>query len=121
MTSIYRHCKRHFHKMELQFQFWEPFHLNRMNPRFDLRRLLSHWSHELADAETPLKRERPGLSGPIELFGSPAGWEECEAGGEEKMHRLWSPKVTPAVKAIHAYWIPHRLAQVRRQAGQTTH
>jgi hypothetical protein len=25
--------------MELQFQFWEPFHLNRMNPRFDLRRL----------------------------------------------------------------------------------
>jgi hypothetical protein len=36
----------------LQFQFWEPFHLNRMNPLLDLRRLLSHWSHELADAET---------------------------------------------------------------------
>jgi uncharacterized protein len=69
----------------------------------------------------PLKRERPDLLGPIELFGSPAGWEECEAGGEEKMHRLWLPKVTPAVKAIHAYWIPHRLAQVRRQTGHTTH
>jgi uncharacterized protein len=69
----------------------------------------------------PLKRERPDLLRPIELFGSRAGWVECEAGGEEKMHRLWSPKVTPAIKAIHAYWIPHRLAQVRRQAGQTTH
>jgi len=69
----------------------------------------------------PLKRERPDLLRPIEFFDSPAGWEECEAGGDEKMHRLWSPKVTPAVKAIYAYWIPHRLAQVRRQTGQTTH
>jgi uncharacterized protein len=69
----------------------------------------------------PLKRERPELLKPFELFGSRAGWAECEAGGDEQMHRLWSPKVTSAVKDIHAYWIPHRLAQVRRQAGQTTH
>jgi uncharacterized protein len=68
-----------------------------------------------------LKRERSDLLKPIELFGSPAGWEECAAAGDKKMHRLWSPKVTPAVKAIHAYWIPHRLAQHRRQSGATTH
>jgi uncharacterized protein len=46
----------------------------------------------------------------------PKGWKPLK-----RERRLWSPKVTPAVKAIHAYWIPHRLAQVRRQAGQTTH
>jgi uncharacterized protein len=69
----------------------------------------------------PLKRERPDLLKPLELFGSPAGWKECKAGGDEKMHRLWSPKVTPAVKAIHAYWFSHRLAQHRRELGQTTH
>jgi hypothetical protein len=68
-----------------------------------------------------LKRERPDLLKPIELFGSPAGWKECAAGGDAKMHHLWSPKVTPAVKAIHAYWILHRLAQHRRKAGETIH
>jgi uncharacterized protein len=50
----------------------------------------------------PLKRERPELLKPIELFGSPAGWKECEVGGEEKMHRRWSPKVTPDVAVRHA-------------------
>ena len=69
----------------------------------------------------PLKRDRPELLKPIELFGSPAGWKECEAGGEEKMHRRWSPKVTPAIKAIHAYWIPHRIAQYRQLQGEKVH
>jgi len=69
----------------------------------------------------PLKRDRPELLKPIELFGSPAGWKECEAGGEEKMHRRWSPKVTPAIKAIHAYWIPHRIAQHRQLQGEKVH
>ena len=68
-----------------------------------------------------LKQENPELLKPIELFGSPAGWEELEAGGEEKMHRRWSPKVTPAVKAIHAYWIPHRIAQYRQMVGEKLH
>jgi uncharacterized protein len=69
----------------------------------------------------PLKRERPELLKPIELFGSPAGWKECEAGGDEKMHGRWSPKVTPAVRAIHAYWIPHRIVQHREALGEKLH
>ena len=69
----------------------------------------------------PLKRERPELLKPIELFGSPAGWKECEVGGDEKMHRRWSPKVAPAVRAIHAYWIPHRIVQHRVALGEKTH
>ena len=32
----------------------------------------------------PLKRERPDLLKPLQLFGSPAGWRELEAGGEAK-------------------------------------
>jgi uncharacterized protein len=69
----------------------------------------------------PLKRERPELLKPIELFGSPAGWKECEAGGDEKMHGRWSPKVAPAVRAIHAYWIPHRIVQHREALGEKLH
>lgn len=48
----------------------------------------------------PLKRERPELLKPIELFGSKAGWRELKAGGDEAMHRRWAPKITPAVRAI---------------------
>jgi uncharacterized protein len=69
----------------------------------------------------PLKQENPELLTPIELFGSPAGWEELKSGGEVKMHRRWSPKVTPAVKAIHAFWIPHRIAQYRQMVGEKLH
>lgn len=69
----------------------------------------------------PLRRERPDLLRPIELFGSPAGWKECEIAGEEKMHRRWSPKIAPAVRAIHAYWIPHRIVQHREALGEKTH
>jgi len=55
-----------------------------------------------------LKRERPELLKPIELFGTRGGWHECEAAGEVKMHAVWSPRVAPAVRDIHAYWLPHR-------------
>ena len=68
-----------------------------------------------------LKRERPELLKPIELFGSKAGWRELEAGGDETMHRRWAPKITPAVRAIHAYWIPHRIAQHRKLRGDAVH
>lgn len=70
----------------------------------------------------PLKRARPDLLKPLQLFGTRAGWRELEDGGEMKMHRKWSAKVAPAVREIHRFWIPHRramyeadLAQVRRE------
>jgi len=37
------------------------------------------------------------------------------------MHRRFSPKITPAVRAIHAYWIPHRIAQERQHRGDPLH
>jgi uncharacterized protein len=58
----------------------------------------------------PLKRERPELLKPIELFGTPAGWRKLEAGGEAAMHATWSVRIAPAVRAIHAYWLPYRQA-----------
>jgi uncharacterized protein len=51
----------------------------------------------------PLKRERPELLKPIELFGSVAGWRELKAGGEVRMHTTWSPRIAPAVREIYAY------------------
>jgi uncharacterized protein len=56
----------------------------------------------------PLKREQPELLKPIELFGTRAGWRRLEAGGEEAMHATWSVRIAPAVRAIHAYWLPYR-------------
>jgi uncharacterized protein len=58
----------------------------------------------------PLKRERPELLKPMELFGTRAGWRKLEAGGEEVMHATWSVRIAPAVRAIHAYWLPYRRA-----------
>jgi uncharacterized protein len=69
----------------------------------------------------PLKREQPELLKPIELFGSKAGWRELDAAGAEKMHRRWSPKITPAVRAIHTYWIPHRIVKHREFSGDPLH
>jgi uncharacterized protein len=60
----------------------------------------------------PLKQERPELLRPIQLFGTTAGFRELDAGGAEVMHRKWSPKITPAVRAIHAYWLPKRYADI---------
>jgi uncharacterized protein len=64
------------------------------------------------DAESwkSLKRERPELLKPIELFGTRAGWRKLEAGGEAAMHATWSVRIAPAVRAIHAYWLPYRRA-----------
>jgi len=63
-----------------------------------------------AAAWKPLRQQRPDLLKPLQLFGTRAGWNELEAGGEEKMHRIWSRKIAPAVRQIHAFWIPHRRA-----------
>jgi uncharacterized protein len=63
-----------------------------------------------AAAWKPLRQQRPDLLKPLQLFGTRAGWNELEAGGEERMHRIWSRKIAPAVRQIHAFWIPHRRA-----------
>jgi uncharacterized protein len=74
-----------------------------------------------AAAWRPLKKEQPELLKPIELFGSRAGWKELEAGGDEKMHRRWSPKIAPAVRAIYRYWLPFREAQYLATTGERVH
>ena len=56
----------------------------------------------------PLKRERPDLLKPLELFGTRAGFRELDAGGADRMHAQWSPRIAPAVREIHAYWLPRR-------------
>jgi uncharacterized protein len=56
----------------------------------------------------PLKHARPELLKPIELFGTRAGWSKLEAGGKAEMHATWSPRIAPAVRDIHDFWLPHR-------------
>jgi uncharacterized protein len=74
-----------------------------------------------AAAWKPLKQSRPDLLKPIQLFGSPAGWKDLEAGGDGNMHKSWSRKIAPSVRAIYQYWLPARLAAIRRpRAGQRT-
>jgi uncharacterized protein len=68
-----------------------------------------------AAAWKPLKQQRSELLKPMQLFGTRAGWNELEAGGEEKMHRIWSRKIAPAVRQIHAFWVPHRRAVHEKQ------
>ena len=59
----------------------------------------------------PLKKKRPDLLKPIELFGTPRGWKEMEASSDpEKMHRLWSKRIAPAVQEIQRFWLPRRQA-----------
>jgi uncharacterized protein len=69
----------------------------------------------------PLKQSSPELLKPIQLFGSPAGWKQLKAGGDAKMHKTWSPKIAPAVRAIHQYWLPARLAAYQRATGRPVH
>lgn len=57
-----------------------------------------------------LRRERPDLLKPLELFGTRAGWRKLEAAGETAMHATWSVRVAPVVREIHAYWLPYRRA-----------
>jgi uncharacterized protein len=56
----------------------------------------------------PLKRKRPELLKPLELFGTRAGWHELKAGGEARMHATWSLRIAPAVREIHAFWLQRR-------------
>jgi uncharacterized protein len=58
----------------------------------------------------PLKRERPELLKPIELFGTRAGWRKLEESGEAAMHATWSVRIAPAVREIYTYWLPYRRA-----------
>lgn len=68
----------------------------------------------------PLKKERPDLLKPIHLFGSRAGWKEMETADPEKLHKTWSPKIAPAVREIHAFWLPSRRTLLA-QAEETRH
>jgi uncharacterized protein len=63
-----------------------------------------------AEGWKPLRRERRDLLKPIELFGTRAGWRKLEEGGEAAMHATWSVRIAPAVREIHAYWLPYRRA-----------
>lgn len=65
----------------------------------------------------PLKRERPELLKPLRLFGTSAGFRELDAGGADKMHRLWSPRIEPAVRDIHAFWLPYRQRVLAERRG----
>lgn len=65
----------------------------------------------------PLKRERPELLKPLQLFGTSAGFRELDAGGADKMHALWSPRIEPAVRDIHAFWLPYRRRSVAESRG----
>ena len=58
----------------------------------------------------PLRRERRDLLKPIELFGTRAGRHKLDEGGEAAMHATWSVRIAPAVREIHAYWLPYRSA-----------
>jgi uncharacterized protein len=57
-----------------------------------------------------MKRDRPELLKPMELFGTRAGWRKLEEGGETAMHATWSVRIAPAVREIYAYWLPYRRA-----------
>ena len=56
-----------------------------------------------------MKRERPELLKPIELFGTAKGYRELDAGAAAAMHKKWSPRIAPAARGIHAYWLARRL------------
>jgi len=66
----------------------------------------------------PLKRERPDLLKPLRLFGTSAGFRELDAGGADKMHALWSPRIEPAVRDIYAFWLPHRRRTLTAHGGR---
>ena len=65
----------------------------------------------------PLKREQPELLKPLQLFGTRAGFRELDAGGADKMHALWSPRIASAVRDIHTFWLPHRQRVLAEQRG----
>jgi uncharacterized protein len=68
----------------------------------------------------PLKRRRPELLRPLELFGTRAGWRELKAGGDARTHATWSPRIAPAVREIYAFCLPHRQG-VRSSGARHSH
>jgi len=63
------------------------------------------------EAWQPMLNSDPDMLKPFELFATPEGWAELDAAAdEEAMHREWSSKIAPTVRAIHAYWLPYRRA-----------
>jgi uncharacterized protein len=68
-----------------------------------------------------LRAARPDLLEPMELFGTRAGWRRLEQGGEEAMHAKWSVRIAPAVREIHAYWLPHRRANLTLPGNSLRH
>jgi uncharacterized protein len=70
----------------------------------------------------PLKKGRPELLKPLLLFGTPAGWKEIDASGDPAgIHKRWSRKITPAVSAIHQYWLAVREARHHALSGLPLH
>jgi MFS family permease len=47
----------------------------------------------------------------LQRFGSPAGWREMRAGGDERMHAEYSVKIAPAVRAIYQFWLAMRIRE----------
>lgn len=64
-----------------------------------------------------LKRERPELLKPLQLFGTSAGFRELDAGGADRMHAVWSPRIAPAVRNIYIYWLPYRRRVLAERRG----
>jgi uncharacterized protein len=73
------------------------------------------------EAWKPLRKDRPELLRPIELFGTRKGWRELEAGGEARMHATWSKRIAPAVRDIHAYWRAQWEMEQRARSGAALH
>jgi yecA family protein len=81
-----------------------------------------------------LRRKRHGIVDVVTLEGfltaivigpdliSPQLWlRQLEAGGEEVMHATWSVRIAPALRAIHAYWLPYRRAMQAQLEGAVRH
>jgi uncharacterized protein YecA (UPF0149 family) len=69
-----------------------------------------------------LKKDRPDLLKSLQLFGSPAGWKEIDGSGDPAlMHKRWSSKITPTVRAIHRYWLAARGARYGAESGERVH
>lgn len=69
---------------------------------------------------SPLKRAHPEWLRPMQLFGTNGGRMERDLGDERALHAEWSPRIAPAVRAIHTYWLPQREAtrNAERARGQ---
>lgn len=74
-----------------------------------------------ASAWKPLKQRRAELLKPFNMFATRAGWAELESGDVEKLHRKWSKRIAPAIREIHAFWLPHRHAEMRSDTPETWH